>query len=241
MNEHLDSAQLVGQIKHLIKSKDWYSLTESSRFVWEKSVKVMAEMISKEIGPIEPGEIQRIIENSFTPDALSMVGQEYFVDLLLEIDPELILWSEGDLSWQAIKASRTGLTDRQGIRVELFAKNKGNKLKDIILSLVDEFDEEVCVVVIDDKENNLTHALSLRDQFSDMGVTIRTYHLNLRNAQANLEACMSFLSEMREKNIRLIVDMDGVLVNTDRVLSDLVSQKLALLLTKKTTSSPQRD
>jgi len=236
MNEHLDPVQLVGQIKHLIKSKDWYSLTESSRFVWAESVRLMAEMIGQEIGPIEPEEIQQIIEDSFTPDALSMVGSEYFIDLLLEIDPELVLWSEGDLSWQAVKASKTGLTDRQGIRVELLAKNKGNKLKDIILSLVDESEEEVCVVVIDDKEENLNSASGLRDQVLDSGITIKTYPLDLGDVQANPEACMIFLSEMKEKNIRLVVDMDGVLVNTDHVLSELVAQELALLLAKKKTS-----
>lgn len=237
MNEHLDPAQLIGQIKHLIKSKDWYSLTESSRFVWEESVRLMAEMISQEIGPIKPEEIQQIIEDSFTPDALSMVGSEYFVDRLLEIDPELVLWSEGDLSWQAAKASKTSLTDRQGIRIELLAKNKGSKLRDIILSLADESGEEVSVVVIDDKENNLAYASGLQDQVLDNGITISTYQLNLQDIQSNPEACMVFLSDMKEKNIRLVVDMDGVLVNTDYILSELVSQKLALLLAEKKVSS----
>jgi len=30
MNEFLDSVQLAEQVRHIIKSKDWYSLTESS-------------------------------------------------------------------------------------------------------------------------------------------------------------------------------------------------------------------
>ncbi|MBU0578521.1 hypothetical protein KKE34_00840 [Patescibacteria group bacterium] len=230
MNELLDQAQLVEQIEHLIKSKNWYSLTESSRFIWEGSVRLMATMIAQEIGYISPEQIQQIIGNSFTPDALSLANSEYFVDCLLEIDPELILWSEGDIAWQKLKALRTGLVNGRSIRTEFFAKNKIDRLKDIILSLASKSGKEVNVVVIDDKKKNLTHALSLQDQVSASGIIISTYHLSLQDSLTGPAACLSFLSEMTGKNIRLIVDMDGVLINTDLVLSEIVSQKLAQAL-----------
>jgi len=200
--------------------------------VWEESIVLMAEMISQEIRQVESEQIQQIIENSFTPDALSLVGSKYFIDSLLEVDPELVLWSEGDISWQASKASRTGLTTRQSIRLELIGKNKTSELKDIILSLADESGEKVHVVVIDDKEKNLAHASSLQDQVLDSGIIISIYHLNLNDVQADPANCLAFLSEIKEKNIRLIVDMDGVLINTDRVLLELVAPKIVLLLQK---------
>ena len=232
MNEFLDPVQLTEQIRHIIKSKDWYSLTESSGFVWEESIVLMAEMISQEIRQVESEQIKQIIESSFTSDSLSLVDSEYFVDSLLEIDSELVLWSEGDISWQASKASRTGLTTRKSIRLELIGKDKTSELKDIILSLADETGEKVHVVVIDDKEKNLAHALSLQDQVLDSGITISTYHFNLQDIQAGPANCLSFLSEIKEKNIRLIVDMDGVLINTDLVLLELVVPKIVLLLQK---------
>jgi len=232
MNECLDQIQLVEQIKHIIKSKHWYALTESSRFVWEKSVELMAEMINKEIGHIEPQQIEEIIENSFDSEALSKVGPRYFVDRLLEIDPELVLWSEGDPVWQKLKAEKTGLTDRSGLRAEFISKNKTNKLKDVILSFANKFGEKVRVIIIDDKEKNLIHAASLQDQVANSGIAISTFHLNLLDIKANPTACLIFLSEIQEKNIKLIVDMDGVLVNTDQVLSEIVSKKLADILKK---------
>ena len=179
-------------------------------------------------------EIQEIIENSFTPDSLSMAGSEYFIDCFLQIDPQLIIWSEGDVAWQKLKAFKTGLTNRCGIKTEFISENKGDGLRDIILSLAeaDQSEEEILVIVVDDKEENLIHALGLQEQILDNRITIGVYHFNLQDAQTNPEACLAFLSELTEKNVRLIVDMDGVLINTDYVLSEIVSKKLALLLAK---------
>ena len=97
---------------------------------------------------------------------------------------------------------------------------------------LEEFEQNSLVIVVDDKEENLIHALGLQEQILDNRITIGVYHFNLQDAQTNPEACLAFLSELTEKNVRLIVDMDGVLINTDYVLSEIVSKKLALLLAK---------
>lgn len=91
MSENLEQTQLLEQIKQIIKSKNWYALTESNRFIWENSVALMAEMISKEVGQIQPQQLREIIEASFDEEALSKAGSKYFIDCLLEIDPQLIL------------------------------------------------------------------------------------------------------------------------------------------------------
>ncbi|GEM_PF-3098450 len=231
MIEVFDPSMLVEQIRQIIKSKNWYSLTESGRFLWQRSVELMAEMIESEIGPVSPEQIREIIESSFGPDFLSRAGDEFFIDCLLKIDPDTTLWSEGDLEWQKIKATKTGLLDRSGLRPELIAKEKTAALKDIILSLVDQFGEKVCVIVIDDKEKNLAHAISLQDELAEHGILIKTFQINLTDVKSNPAACLKFISTIQEKNIRVVVDMDGVLVDTDRVLSQVVPPKLAETLT----------
>lgn len=153
------------------------------------------------------------------------------MDCLLKIDPTTTLWSEGDLEWQKIKATKTGLPDRSGLRPELIAKEKTVVLKDIILSFAGQFGEKVCVVVIDDKEKNLAHAISLQDELAEHGILIKTFQINLGDIEANPVACLEFISTIEEKNIRIVVDMDGVLVDTDRVLSQMVPPKLAETLT----------
>jgi len=230
MYEQLDQTQLLEQVKQIIKSKNWYALTESNRFVWEKSVELMARMISKEVRHIEPQQIREVIENSFDAEALAKVGSEYFIDCLLKIDPQLILWSEGDPAWQELKANKTGLTNRPNLRTEFISKDKTVKLKDLIISLVDSDGEKVCALIIDDKAKNLEHAINLQEQVKAYNISVRTFQLNLLDIEANPDACLAFIAQMEEKNIRIIVDMDGVIVDTNRILAEIVSQKLAKIL-----------
>lgn len=237
MLETISPTTLIQRIENIITSKKWYSLTESNRFVWEHSVDRMARMISEEIKTISPHEIRSIIENSFTQEALSKAGGEYFIDCLLKIDQQLILWSEGDPEWQKLKATKTGLLEKQGLTAEFISKNKIDKLKKIVLSLAKENGEEVCVVVIDDKPKNLNHASDLQNEVAESGITIKTFLLSLKNTVGigNPETCLKFISEMQteSKNIRIIVDMDGVIVDTDSVLANAVPKKIAQILEKK--------
>lgn len=230
MYEQLDQTQLLEQIKQIIKSKNWYALTESNRFVWEKSVELMAGMVSKEISHIEPQQIKEIIENSFDAEALSKVGSEYFIDCLLKIDPNLTIWSEGDPDWQQLKANKTGLLNRSNLKTEFINKDKTTKLKDLILSLTNESEDKICILIIDDKVKNLNCAINLQEQIADEDAIIRTFQLNLQNTETNPTACLAFIATIPEKNIRIIVDMDGVLVDTNRILAETVSQKLAKIL-----------
>lgn len=232
MSEHLEQTQLLEQIKQIIKSKNWYALTESNRFIWENSVALMAGMISKEAGQIQPQQLREIIEDSFDEEALSKAGSEYFIDCLLKIDPKLILWSEGDPAWQELKAKKTGLTDRPKIRTEFINKDKTVKLKDLITSLVDSEGERVYAIVIDDKIKNLEHAVNLQEQVGTYNILVKTFQLNLQDIESNPDACLAFIAQIPEKNIRIIVDMDGVIVDTNRVLAETVSQRLAEILKK---------
>lgn len=229
MYEQLAQTQLFEQIKQIIKSKNWYALTESNRFIWEKSVALMSEMISKEIKPIESQQLQEIIEDSFDEEALSKAGSEYFIDCLLKIDPNLILWSEGDPAWQELKAQKTGLLNRPNLKTEFLSKEKTSKLKNLILTLTSENNEKVCVVIIDDKAKNLNYATNLQEQLARDDITIRTFQLNLQNIENNPATCLAFINSIPGK-IRLIVDMDGVIVDTNRVLIEIVSKKLAATL-----------
>lgn len=229
MYEQLDQTQFLEQIKQIIKSKNWYALTESNRFIWEKSVALMAEMISKEIKPIEPQQLQEIIEDSFNEETLSKAGSEYFIDCLLKIDPNLILWSEGDPAWQELKAQKTGLLNRPNLRTEFLSKEKTSKLKDLILNLTAENNEKICVVIIDDKAKNLNYAINLQEKVADNHITIRTFQLSLKDIENNPTACLALINSIPEK-IRLIVDMDGVIIDTNKVLVEIVSQKLAKAL-----------
>jgi len=230
MYEQLDQTQLLEQVKQIIKSKNWYALTENNVFTWEKSVELMAEMLSKEIKHIEPQQIKDIIADSFDEEALSKVDHEYFVDCLLKIDPNLIMWSEGDLDWQQLKANKTGLLNRSGLKTEFINKDKTIKLKDLILSLTNGSVEKVCVLIIDDKVKNLNCATNLQEKMVNNNVVIRTFQLSLQNIEANPNACLAFMALIPEKKIRIIADMDGVLVDTNRILAEIVAQKLAKIL-----------
>jgi hypothetical protein len=234
MNECLNPNHLSEQIQQIIKSKNWYVFTGNGEFLWDESVALMAKMISKEIRPIGSPLIKEIIENSFNPESLSKAGSECFIDCLLKIDPELILWSEGDPIWQKLKAANAGLINRPGLRTEFISKDKIIKLREIILSLINKFGEMVDVVVIDDKEKNLAYAASLQDQVASSKITINTFYFNPLDVETNPTACLAFLSQMQRERkgekIKIITDMDGVLVNTDKVLVETVSQKLAKIL-----------
>lgn len=232
MSEYLEQTQLLEQIKQIIKSKNWYALTESNRFVWENSVALMAEIIGKEIGQIQPQQLKEIIEDSFDEEALSRAGSEYFIDCLLKIDPKLVLWSEGDPAWQKQKAKKTGLINRPKLRTEFISKDKTVQLKDLIISLVDGEGKRVCALIIDDKIKNLEHATNLQEQVRPYNISVETFQLNLRDIEANPSACLAFIAQIKEKNIRIIVDMDGVIVDTNRVLAETVSQKLAKIFKK---------
>lgn len=234
MLEQIAVTPLSEQIKNFIKSKDWYSLTESKRFIWENSVALMAEMIREKFGPVEKQQIREIIEGSFTQESLSRAGEGYFIDCLLEIDQQLILWSEGDPEWQKLKATKSRLLERQGIKAEFISKEKTSRLKDLILSLTSKSGEKVCVIVVDDKLKNLAHAASFEEELASHGILITTFLLKLDNIEANPDACLKFISEIQQKikNVRVIVDMDGVIVDTDGVLAKIVPEKIAEILEK---------
>lgn len=228
MNESLDLVPLdpvpldlvsLEQIKIIIESKKWYAFTESGEFEWGKSVELLAAFISRMISHIEPQQIQKVIEDSFDEEALSKAGSEYFIDCLLQIDPNLIIWSEGDPVWQQFKASKTGLLNRSGLKTQFISKSKTDILLEMLMSFVNKNEEKICVVIIDDKEKNFLHVASLQDQVANSGIEIKTFHLNLLDIEANPTACLKFLFEIKKSNIRLIVDMDGVLVNTNLVLA----------------------
>lgn len=118
------------------------------------------------------------------------------------------------------------------MRAELIDKDKTVKLKDLIMSLVDGNGERVYALIIDDKAKNLDHAMNLQEQVRVYNISVETFQLNLRDIETNPNACLAFIAQMREKKIRIIVDMDGVIVDTNRVLAETVSQKLAEILRK---------
>lgn len=235
MRVEIQIIPIVEQIKKIITSKNWYSLTESGRFIWGESVKKMADQIGKEIGEIEPEQLRRIIESSFTEEALSRTSEGYFVDSLLKIDPNLILWSEGDPTWQQLKAANTGLLNKEGLITKFISKEKTTALKELISALAQESEksgEKTCIIVIDDKPKNLTHAAGLQAEITNPNIIIKTFLLNLKEASAKPDACLQFILQMRKeiKNIKIIVDMDGVIIDTYGVLAKLVPAKIASIL-----------
>ncbi len=234
MHELIDKVPLVDKIRHIIRSKDWYALTESSRFIWTESVQLMARMINEEITGVvvTPEEIHQVIEESFTVSALTKANDEIFINELLKIDPKLILWSEGDIPWQSTKFSQVGL-GKKIKNLNLFAKNKTDGLVNIISSLVSESDGELVIVVIDDKDSKLKIARDLQDVFLEQGVEIRTFLLSLGSEEKNTIDCLEFIQSLSDKAIRIVSDMDGVIIDTDRVLQDTAAERLARLIEDK--------
>lgn len=226
-------------ISQLIVAKEWYNDGPFSLLVSAANLATKLKFYQIDISPTE---LQQIIESAFDSNALSRSGDTPFIDCLLTIDPATTLWTEGEESFQRLKANNTGILQRSGLRQEFVANNKTDELERIIQELIAQAAEPIIVVVIDDKLKNIQAAQALRDQFDTQLADIQCFQLNLNKSGADPTACLAFIENLKKsgKTIRIISDMDGVLIDTSRVMSQVVAEEIATLTQAATspTSTP---
>lgn len=231
MLETLHSEELPYIIASILNSRDWYVNAENGHFDWQKSIENLAQKISS-IAPIATKRLQEIIETSFDENALSETADEKkFLDQLLELDPNLIIWTEGDLRWQEKKKEQTGIA--QSVKNVFYHPYKLDILENIIEQINQE--EKSCLlVIIDDKDANLATIKTLRKKFKN--IKIFGYQFDLESKRKNPDACLIFLRRKAKKGkLRIISDMDRVQVDTRKTFDKIVAKKIA-----KEITSPSR-
>lgn len=224
--------------------KSWYVFNQDTQvFSWPDSVARLSALIEPEIDENTIQQIQQIIEACFDQQAQLRSQKNAFVKALLEIDAQLILWSEGDPTWQNTKAEKTGLASL--INRRFFAESEKTKiLPDLIKMLVDETTQRpehsdnenkprvTQVVIIDDKAKNLICDETLVVQAKAAEFDLLTFQIDLNDPSKNCQACLEYLQRLPGE-IRLIVDMDGVLIDTNTVLREKAALAVARFLTKR--------
>lgn len=232
------------QIQTLISDRDqWYVFDESTGvFSWEKSVAQLCALLKPSIDEATIQQIQQIIEHCFNQQALIKTGATSFAEALLAIDAHFVLWSEGDLIWQNRKFELTGL-NQMPIEKRLIEREKTQALQSIISEIqsraVQENEqappEKITIVIIDDKNKNLQLDPQLKSWITEQKIlAVKTFLIDLNDPAKNCLACLNFLQNLsQEQKIYLIVDMDGVLLNTKNVLREKAAPMIARFLAKR--------
>ena len=222
MSETLHPGELSAVIASILNSKDWYRYDSNGDFNWESSIDSLSKMISQ-IVTISTKRLIEIIETSFDEKALTETNNgEKLIDQLLEIDPQLIIWTEGDQKWQDTKIKNTGIKEK--IK-NIFCHTHKLEILEEIISLVDESKTDI-LIVIDDKNNNLKTIKELNKKFKN--IKIIAYQLDLDSKKQNPDSCLAFIQKKSKKgNVRIISDFDRVLIDPKKVFTKIVARKIA--------------
>ena len=222
MSETLHPGELSAVIASILNSKDWYQYDSNGDFNWGSSIDSLSKMISQ-IVTISTKRLIEIIETSFDEKALTETNNgEKLIDQLLEIDPQLIIWTEGDQKWQDTKIKNTGIKEK--IK-NIFCHTHKLEILEEIISLVDESKTDI-LIVIDDKNNNLKTIKELNKKFKN--IKIIAYQLDLDSKKQNPDSCLAFIQKKSKKgNVRIISDFDRVLIDPKKIFTKIVARKIA--------------
>ena len=222
MSETLHPGELSSVIASILNSKDWYQYDSNGDFNWESSIDSLSKRISQ-IVTISTKKLTELIETSFDEKALTETNNgEKLIDQLLEIDPQLIIWTEGDRKWQDTKIKNTGINEK--IK-NIFCHTHKLEILEKIISLIDESKTNV-LIVIDDKNNNLKTIKELNKKFKN--IKIIAYQLDLDSKKQSPDSCLAFIQKKSKKgNVRIISDFDRVLIDPKKVFTKIVARKIA--------------
>ena len=222
MSETLHPGELSAVIASILNSRNWYRYDSSNNFNWDLSLEALAQKISQ-IAIISKTELKELIESSFDSNTLTETKNgEEFINCLLEIDPNLIVWTEGDSDWQETKAEKTGIKEK--VRAIFYHPHKIEILEEIV-SQINESETKL-LIVIDDKADNLQTIRELNKKFKN--IKIVAYQLDLDSKKQNPDSCLIFIQKRAKRNkTRIISDLDRVLINPEKVFTKIVSEKIA--------------
>jgi len=224
-------------VRDVIKNKAWYGLDPiTGAFDWPLSVQKIATQLS--INPIDTGDA---IKRSFTPKCLTQVEKpgktilpkkEPLLKALKDKGIEPYIWTVGDVDWQKTKIKRSGTTKFVKEDHYFFSQiHKEDTLRRMIELLQDN---NSYFIVVDDKRSNVDFIASLAEEYKKRGIEVGNYHMKLEDPNANATAFYKWLLEQMKnhvgKKLKLILDFDGVVANTDEVLLGPVVDNLFALL-----------
>lgn len=226
----------------VIKSKAWYGLNPTTGFFnWEASV----GNISRELG-VNSNCVNSAITQAFTPKCLSQVAyvennnnkQIPLLEALQKIGIKPHVWTVGDPEWQKIKFERSGASEFvDPEHYHISTANKLENLKKIIESL--SVNGKKRIIVVDDRESNLQEVRQLAKEYGKKGIKIGDYHMKLNDGQADATAFYQWLrqqiNEVSDEPIELVLDFDGVVADTDKVLFGSATDNLWSLINNKKT------
>lgn len=226
------------RIQKIIGDKYWYSHTPDGRFCFDSSVAALADALKVS----DPGVVRSAIERGFLGgkglvhvDAENEAGSEQLLTTLARLRDQygfsLTVWTVGDESWQARKAELSGLTIGSS-DIDFFCSGS-----DKISAIPELLAQYQCsrVLVVDDKQSNLDEVHSL---CQEKGFGVLTYHMKLDNRHADQQAFIRWFEERCsegsiDRDTLVLMDMDGVLINTNGVLFGAAAENIAQILTEK--------
>lgn len=209
-------------VLQIIQSKAWYGHNpETQAFNWQISLDNIASSLK-----LDPQDVNQAITEAFTPDCLSQVIRDDHSSIPLlaavqELGIKPHLWTVGDKGWQEEKLQRSGAANfiTQG-QYHCSLDNKTQALESIIKTLAQEGKDHI--VVVDDKDTSLQAVKKLAGEYSAKKVTIFDYLMKLSDPQADATVFVDWLQtlmrKISSKKIGLVLDFDGVVANTDKVL-----------------------
>jgi len=218
-------------VQHIVTGKTWYGYdSETGAPDWSQSIDNLAHALK-----LDPDSVNDALARAFTPACLSQIhcidnGQNHIslLQALSDIGITPHVWTEGPLEWQRTKFERTGASELiPANHFHCFPCQKKIGLGPIITTI--HLKGKRQVIVVDDKGSNLQDALALRIQSE---VPLAVYEMNLHDPLSNADAFYTWLQTMKNPLVptELVLDFDGVIIDTNDVLSGPATDNLCKLL-----------
>lgn len=227
-------------IQTILERKSYYvySLENPDTLDWPGSIEYLAKLIGFK-GKID--ELQEAINDSFFPDYLtkvSILNDEReedsipLIEALSKLRVPTYIWSEGYHPFQMEKIKRTGIN--RVIRKENVLISPSKKAEGLLSHIEEQVGEHrQHIIIIDDKSKKLEPFTNCKES----GITFHTFCVKLDDQSANPTALYNKLKEIIESygedNVQIYVDLDGVLIDTDRAMTEKAPGNIEKLLEKQ--------
>jgi len=214
-------------IYEIVTSKGWYMVNSTGVFDFNTSVAQLGEYLF-----LPPERVKQALTNAITPECLSQVVQDIGgkvtrTPLLQALTREGIpphLWTEGGEEWQRTKIIKSGAdTYVPENRCHIYSSDKLHGLGPI-LSEIGKDKKNRRVIIVDDKWSNIEKIKQLANEYGSSGIEMVDYHMKLNDPQADATAFFEWLLKQkyevheRGQEFELILDFDGVVINTDEAI-----------------------
>ena len=226
-----------GSVSKVVMDKAWYHLDPNTgAFNFDVSVSKMAEALQL---PMQ--STKEAIGSAFTPECLSQVEHQPPVPLLKALRGAAIvphIWTVGDAEWQRYKYIKTDAA--KYVPEDHYHCYDANKLIELerLIDTLTISNKQKRVIVVDDKWENIEGVRKIAIELKKKGIEMIDYHMNLNDPKADATAFFSWVlgqksdAQTIQKELEVILDFDGVVANTDKVLKGGVVEKLLDLVNK---------